>query len=144
AFSLLLQGPALYLYLRSLSEDIVLLQWGNVIHLVPALVGALVLLVFGIDSIEWQPVTQLDGAEKNAVAFVWALVKISPVVYIIASVVAEYRLREHLRHIYSAISESELKLADVVLAGFCLHWCWSLFAYLLEGVVSRSVSDNLG
>lgn len=144
AFSLLLQGPALYFYLRSLSEDVVLVRWGNVIHLVPALVGALVLLVFGINSIEWQPVTPLDGGEKHAVAFVWALVKISPVVYIIASVVAEYRLREHLRHFYSAISESELKLADVVLAGFCLHWCWSLLAYLLEGYVSASVSDTLG
>lgn len=144
AFSLLLQGPALYFYLRSLSEDVVLIRWGNVIHLGPALVGAAVLLVFGINSIEWQPVTPLEGVEKHAVAFVWALVKISPVVYIIASVVAEYRLREHLRHFYSAISESELKLADVVLAGFCLHWCWSLLAYLLEGYVSASVSDTLG
>jgi AraC-like DNA-binding protein len=144
AFSLLLQGPALYFYLRSLSEDVVLIRWGNVIHLGPALVGAAVLLVFGINSIEWQPVTPLEGVEKHAVAFVWALVKISPVIYIIASVVAEYRLREHLRHFYSAISESELKLADVVLAGFCLHWCWSLLAYLLEGFVSASVSDTLG
>lgn len=144
AFSLLLQGPALYFYLRSLSEDVVLIRWGNVIHLGPAVVGAAVLLVFGINSIEWQPVTPLEGVEKHAVAFVWALVKISPVVYIIASVVAEYRLREHLRHFYSAISESELKLADVVLAGFCLHWCWSLLAYLLEGYVSASVSDTLG
>lgn len=144
AFSLLLQGPALYFYLRSLSEDVALMRWPNLIHLVPALIGASVLLLFGIDSIEWQPATPLEGSDKAAVAFVWALVKISPVIYIIASVVAEYRLREHLRHFFSAISESELKLADVVLAGFCLHWCWSLLAYLLEGYVSASVSDTLG
>ncbi|WP_323814179.1 AraC family transcriptional regulator [Cellvibrio sp. NN19] len=141
---LLLQGPVLYFYMRSLSERVELLRWRNGIHLLPALIAVVLLIAFDIDSLEWQPVTELAGAENAAVGFVWALVKLSPLGYIIACVIAEYRLREQLQHLYADISTSELKLADVVLAGFCLHWLWSLLAYLLEGMVSASVSDTLG
>ncbi|WP_331351002.1 helix-turn-helix domain-containing protein [Cellvibrio sp. UBA7671] len=141
---LLLQGPVLYFYLRSLSQQVELLRWRNIIHLFPACVAVMLLVVFDIDSLEWQPATELAGAENAAVAFVWALVKLSPLGYIIACVIAEYKLRDNLKHLYADISMSELKLADVVLAGFCLHWLWSLLAYLLEGWVSASVSDTLG
>ena len=141
---LLLQGPVLYFYMRSLSQEIVLLRWRNLIHLLPACIAVILLVVFDIDSVEWQPATELGGAEHAAVAFVWALVKLLPLGYIIACVIAEYKLRDNLKHLYADISISELKLADVVLAGFCLHWLWSLLAYLLEGWVSASVSDTLG
>jgi len=141
---LLLQGPVLYFYLRSLSQEIVLWRWRNAIHLLPSCIAVILLVVFDIDSLEWQPATELAGAENAAVAFVWALVKLSPLGYIIACVIAEYKLRDNLKHLYADISMSELKLADVVLAGFCLHWLWSLLAYLLEGWVSASVSDTLG
>lgn len=144
AACLLLQGPVLYFYLRSLSQHIVLLRWRNLLHLAPALIAVILLVAFGIDSLEWQPATELTGVENAVVAFLWALVKLSPLGYIIACVIAEYKLREQLKHLYSDIAMSELKLADVVLAGFCLHWLWSLLAYLLEGLVSASVSDTLG
>lgn len=144
AFCLLVQGPALYFYLRSLSEEIQLRRWANLIHLLPAFLGVATLLIFNIDSHKWQPASWPTGVQKGAVAFVWSLVKLSPFIYIIASVVAEYKVRDQLRHFYSTISESELKLADFVLAGFCLHWAWSLFTYILEGHVSASVSDTLG
>lgn len=144
AACLLLQGPVLYFYLRSLSQDIKLLRWRNLVHLLPAVIAVVLLIFFGIDSIEWQPTTELAGAENAVVAFLWALVKLSPLGYIVACVIAEYKLRENLRELYSDISMSELKLADAVLAGFCIHWLWSLLAYLLEGLVSASVSDSLG
>lgn len=142
--SLLLQGPVLYFYLRSLSQHIVLSRWGNLLHLTPAVIAAVLLWTFGIDSMEWRPATEVVGAEGAVVAFLWALVKVSPLGYIVACAIAEYKLREQLQHLYSNIALSELKLADVVLAGFCLHWLWSLLAYLLEGLVSSSVSDKLG
>lgn len=144
AVCLLLQGPVLYFYLRSLSQKMQLLRWWNFLHLVPALVAALLLVLFDINSLEWWPTTELVGAENTAVAFIWALVKISPLGYIVACVIAEYKLRENLKALYSAISMSELKLADAVLAGFCIHWLWSLLAYVLEGQVSAGVSDSLG
>ncbi len=144
AACLLLQGPVLYFYLRSLSQEIKLLRWRNLVHAIPAVLAAILLVFFGIDSLEWHPTTNLSGAENAVVAFLWALVKLSPLGYIIACVIAEYKLRENLRDLYADISMSELKLADAVLAGFCIHWLWSLLAYLLEGMVSAAVSDSLG
>ncbi|QEY18293.1 AraC family transcriptional regulator [Cellvibrio sp. KY-GH-1] len=144
AACLLLQGPVLYFYLRSLSQEIKLLRWRNLVHAIPTVLAAILLVVFGIDSLEWQPTTNLSGAENAVVAFLWALVKLSPLGYIIACVIAEYKLRENLRDLYADISMSELKLADAVLAGFCIHWLWSLLAYMLEGMVSAAVSDSLG
>ena len=144
AACLLLQGPVLYFYLRSLSQEIKLLQWRNLVHAIPALLATILLFTFGINSLEWQPSTDLVGAENAVVTSIWALVKLSPLGYIIACFIAEYKLRENLRELYSDIAMSELKLADVVLAGFCIHWLWSLLAYLLEGVVSAAVSDSLG
>ena len=144
AACLLLQGPVLYFYLRSLSQEIKLLQWRNLVHAIPALLATILLFAFDINSLEWQPSTDLVGAENAVVASIWALVKLSPLGYIIACFIAEYKLRENLRELYSDIAMSELKLADVVLAGFCIHWLWSLLAYLLEGVVSAAVSDSLG
>lgn len=144
AACLLLQGPVLYFYLRSLSQKITVLRWRNLMHIAPALIAVLLLVGFDIDSLEWWPTTELVGAENAVVAFVWALVKISPLGYIIACVLAEYKLRENLKTLYADISMSELKLADAVLAGFCIHWLWSLLAYALEGWVSASVSDSLG
>ncbi len=141
---LLLQGPVLFFYLRSLSKKIHVLRWRNLIHLVPAILAIAIVLGFNLNSIDWQPSTPVDGAEKFARSLVWAMVKLLPFVYIIASVWAEYRLREDLKQVYSSISITELKLAEVVLFGFGVHWLWSVLAYALEGYVAPSISDQLG
>lgn len=141
---LLLEGPVLFFYLRSLSKKIHVMRWRNLIHLVPAILAIFTVIFFNLNSIDWQPITPLDGAEKFARSLVWAMVKLLPFVYVIASVWAEYKLREDLKQVYSSISVTELKLADVVLLGFCVHWLWSLLAYALEGYVNPSISDQLG
>jgi hypothetical protein len=130
---LLLEGPVLFFYLRSLSKKIHVMRWRNLIHLVPAILAIFTVIFFNLNSIDWQPATPVDGAEKFARSLVWAMVKLLPFVYVIASVWAEYKLREDLKQVYSSISITELKLADVVLLGFCVHWLWSLLAYALEG-----------
>lgn len=141
---LLLQGPVLFFYLRSLSKKIHVMRWRNLIHLVPAVLAIAIVLGFNLSSVDWQPSTPVAGAEKFARALVWAMVKFLPFVYIIASVWAEYKVREDLKQVYSSISITELKLADVVLLGFGVHWLWSVLAYALEGYVNPSISDQLG
>lgn len=144
AFCLLLEGPVLFFYLRSLSKKVRLLRWQNLIHLVPAVLAVIIIFAFNIDSTDWQPSTPVVGMEKIAISFVWAMVKLLPFIYVLASIWAEYKLRENLKQLYSNISASELKLADVVLFGFCIHWLWSLLAYALESVVNPGISDELG
>ena len=144
AGSLLLEGPVLFFYLRSLSKKINVFQWRNLIHLVPAILAVIIILVFNLNSVDWQPASPVDGAEKIARSLVWAMVKLLPFIYVLASAWAEYKLREDLKQMYSSISSTELNLADVVLFGFCVHWLWSLLAYALEGFVNPTISDQLG
>ncbi len=143
-FCLLLEGPALYFYLRSLSEKVIVRHWRNLIHFVPSIVAVIIIFVFDINSIDWQPTTVITGNEKIAIALVWAMVKLVPIIYVIACVYLEYRLRDMLKQVYSNISVLDLKLADVVLLGYCLHWFWSLISYVLENYVGPDVSDKLG
>ncbi len=141
---LLLEGPVLFFYLRSLSKKIEVLRWRHLIHLVPAILAVAIIITFNLNSVDWQPATPVGGAEKFARSLIWAMVKLLPFIYVIASVWAEYKLREDLKQVYSSISITELKLADVVLLGFCVHWLWSLLAYALEGFVNPTISDQLG
>lgn len=141
---LLLEGPVLFFYLRSLSKKIEVRRWRHLVHLVPAILAVAIIIIFKLNSVDWQPATPVDGAEKFARSLIWAMVKLLPFIYVIASVWAEYKLREDLKQVYSSISITELKLADVVLLGFCVHWLWSLLAYALEGFVNPTISDQLG
>jgi AraC-like DNA-binding protein len=141
---LLLQGPVLYLYLRSLSQPIKLWRWMNALHLLPSVIVSTVILVVGIDVIDWLPWTPLSPRDQAAVKFVWAIFKCLPLLYVIACVYAEYRLRQELQHVYSTISAKELRLADLVLMGFFIQSFWSIAAYFLSGYISGEMNDLLG
>lgn len=143
---LLLQGPVLFFYLRSLSREVNLRHWLHGVHLLPALLAVGVIFTYDLSIYDWLPWhwPELAAQDRSALAFVWALVKCSPLVYVIACFVAEYRLRKQWRQVYSSLSERELRLADLVLGGFFLHWFWSFIAYFLGGYVSGETNDLLG
>lgn len=143
---LLLQGPVLFFYLRSLSCAINFQRWYHGVHLLPALVAVAVIFAYDLSIYDWVPGhwPELLPADRMAMAFVWALFKCSPLVYVLACFYTEYRLRQQLRQMYSAISERELRLADLVLGGFFIHWFWSFVAYFLGDYVSGETNDLLG
>lgn len=143
---LLLQGPVLFFYLRSLAQQINLRQWRHTMHLIPPLVAVAVVFVYDLSIYDWLPWhwPELTVDDRAALAFVWALVKCSPLVYVIACVFAELRLRQQLRQMYSSLSERELRLAELVLGGFFIHWFWSFVAYFLGDYVGPETNDLLG
>lgn len=143
---LLLQGPVLFYYLRSLSQAINFQHGYHGVHLLPALVAVAVIFAYDLSIYDWMPGhwPQLLPADRMAMAFVWALFKCSPLVYVLACFYTEYRLRQQLRQMYSVISERELRLADLVLGGFFIHWLWSFVAYFLGDYVSGETNDLLG
>lgn len=143
---LLLQGPVLFFYLRSLSREIDLHHWRHGVHLVPALLAVGVIFAYDLSIYDWLPWhwEALSVADRAALAFVWFLVKCSPLIYVFACFYTEYRLRKQLRQMYSSIAERELRLADWVLGGFFIHWLWSFVAYFLGGYVSGETNDLLG
>jgi AraC-like DNA-binding protein len=143
---LLLQGPVLFFYLRSLSSEINLQHWRHGVHLIPALSVIAVIFVYDLSIYDWLPWhwEALTVADRSALAFVWFLVKCSPLIYVLACFYTEYRLRTQLKQMYSSIAERELRLADWVLGGFFIHWLWSFVAYFLGGYVSGETNDLLG
>lgn len=143
---LVLQGPVLFFYLRSLSREIDLRHWRHGIHLLPALLAVGVIFSYDLSIYDWLPWhwADLSVADRAALAFVWFLVKCSPLIYVLACFYTEYRLRQQLKQMYSSISERELRLADLVLGGFFIHWLWSFVAYFLGGYVSGDTNDLLG
>lgn len=143
-FCLLVEGPIVYFYLRCLSRAEPVFRWQNLWHLVPAVSAVLVIFVFRIDSNDWRSAQALSGEQRLAVSYVWTLIKLVPIFYAALCVWAEYQLREDLKNHYSQIDVSELRFADLLLVGFCVHWGWSLIAWLLEGIVTSGISDTLG
>jgi AraC-like DNA-binding protein len=143
---LLLQGPVLFFYLRSLSQKVDLRHWRHGIHLVPALLAVGGIVVYDLSIQDWLPWhwAALPAADRAALAFVLFLIKCSPLVYVLACFYTEYRLRKQLKQMYSSIAERELRLADWVLVGFFIHWFWSFVAYFLGGYVSPETNDMLG
>lgn len=143
---LMLQGPILFFYLRSLSRAVDWYHWYQSIHLFPAVLAVGVIFAYDLSIHDWLPWhwTELSAADRAAMAFVWALVKCSPLIYVLACFLTEYQLRQQLRQMYSSISERELRLADWVLGGFFIHWLWSFIAYFLGGYVSGETNDLLG
>lgn len=141
---LLLQGPTLYFYLRSLPRDIDLRQWQYLIHLVPAIIVGLAILLFDIDGKAWLPWTNLSPSRTAAVKFVWAVVRCLPLFYVLACVWAEYRLRQEIRNHYSTFSSVDMQLSYVILAGFLIHWLWSFVGYFIGGYISAEANDLIG
>ncbi len=142
--SILLKGPFLYFYLKSLSSRLDLSLWKNYSHFFPALLAIIIVNVFDINSLDWRQKTSALGIEKIAVALVWFMTKILPFIYVLASIFAEIKLRKNLQHLYSSISVTELKLADIILFGFSLHSLWSLTGYLFEPYFGPSIRDSIG
>ncbi len=143
---LLLQGPVLYFYLRSLAHPVNLKLWHQALHLVPALVAVAVVVIYDLSIYDWMPWhwSQLATDDRAALAFVWALVKCAPLVYVVACLVTEIRMRRQLRQMYANLAEFELRLADLVLGGFFLSWIWSFVTYFLGEYVSAETNDLLG
>lgn len=143
---LLLQGPTLYFYLRSLSETLDVFQWRNLIHLFPAALVATIILIFGVNVIEWLPWNwpHLAVIDRAAVKFIWAIVRCSPLIYVLACFYTEYRLRQSQKQVYSMIASDELRWAEIVLGGFFIHWLWSFVGYFLGDYLSGEMNDLVG
>ena len=140
----LLQGPALYFYLRSLSHNVLLIQWKNLLHLLPTIMSVLLISVFGITGTDWLPWAELSHFGNQARKLIWAMMHSLPLFYVLACFWLEYQLRDNLKQQYSTINSTDLKLASWVLVGFLIPLLWSFFAYFLGGQLSQKMNDWMG
>ena len=144
AICMLLQGPTLYFYLRSLTEDVQLLQIKHAVHLIPAFFVSLVIVAFDIDSEAWLPWIELPSAKAAAVGFVWAVVRCFPFLYVLACFVTEYRVRRNIKQRYSTFSHLDLNLSYLILGGYFIHWFGSFVGYFIGDYISGNANDMMG
>lgn len=143
-FSLLLQGPCLYLYFRSLSENIDFKNPQLLLHLAPCALAALAIILFKVDGIAWILKTPISPQKEAAARFAWTLIRCTPIFYIIACLFVLRKLRAQLQEAYSSVSVTESKLAYFVLFGFSIHWLWAFFQYLAGNFLSEETNDWIG
>lgn len=144
AFSLLLQGPCLYFYFRSLIEPVNFKRWKMLLHLAPFGVVALAIIIFRVDGVSWILKTPMPAATEAAARFAWTVIRCSPIVYIIACFSLLRRLHEQQHHLYSVVSPAKLKLDYFVLISFVTHWSWAFFQYVVGNFLSEEVNDIIG
>ncbi len=142
----MLQGPALYLYLKSLHTIIDIRDKRYLVHLIPPLMVASVIQWEGIDIYAWLPWNwkTIPGDQLESVLMVWAILKCFPAVYVIACFYTEHRARAAMKDLFSTIDDNSLRLADLVIYGYFIHWFWAFLAYMLSGHVSGHTSHMHG
>nr|WP_324259544.1 helix-turn-helix transcriptional regulator [Cellvibrio fontiphilus] len=144
AFALLLQGPCLYLYFRSLIETIDFKYWKLWLHLLPFGVVALAIIAFDVNGVAWILKTPMPAETEAAARFAWTVIRCLPIVYIIACFSVVRRLHEQQHHLYSVVSPAKFKLDYFVLWSFVTHWLWAFFQYLVGNFLSEETNDIIG
>ncbi|VUD46341.1 HTH-type transcriptional activator RhaR [Thalassocella blandensis] len=140
----LLQGPALFFYYKALTSHLNFLEPRYLLHGIPFLIVSLFIIVFDLDAHRFMPHADLSGMEKFAASSIWMLLKCAPMVYVVASIVYEFKVRRNAKDYYSAISSFDNHLASIVLFGFLLYWLWSFLGQIMYPYLSLSVLDKVG
>lgn len=143
--ALILKGPALYLYVASLTRESFRLQPRHLWHLTPVAVAMLWLAIFRIDSLDmsFRSVDATDFS-RSLVDCVWHVVKALPFIYGIAAVLLTKKYQAQLKDQYSDISTTEPGWLKVLTIGFLASWSLSGIAHIIAQTASPDVSDSFG
>lgn len=144
--SLLLKGPALYLYVRSITQESFELDSKKLGHLLPIIIGIIWLAAFHIDThaLIWFRDSTTSLIDKLAANFIWAAVKIVPFAYGIASVIKVRKYVMQLENQYSHFSPTEPGWLKVLTYGFLCSWGFTLFVHIFAEFTNASIADAFG
>lgn len=143
---LLLEGPALLAYLHTTARGSSLNRVHVFLHLIPSLVAVSLIFSFNITNQDWLPKNWLSLSPEKyaALQFVWLLFKCVPLLYIGMCWYVEFQIREKMKDVLSSISQIDIRLVDIILAGFLAHWLWSFVGYALSGYLIEAHNDMIG
>ena len=143
--ALLLKGPAIYLYVCSLTQQKLPPHRKLALHLLPAF---LVLLCIAIFSISSNDLRQIPVAGNDLPAYVveltWDLASLIPFIYATAALLQIRRYRNALKDEYSHYSEVELNWLGVLTWGVFISWTWSMLVHVVAKFSSSVVADYMG
>jgi len=143
--SVLIKGPALYLYVCALTQHSFTLKNKHYLHLLPIGICLILVFVFSLDSEDLRrrsaEATQLS---RIAVDDLWHLTKILPLLYGIASVYKVQRYRSLLKEQYSHFSTDEPSWLSILTIGFLLTWIWGIVVHVIAQYAPVKLADHLG
>lgn len=144
--SLLLKGPALYLYVRAITQESFKLDKQKLGHLIPIFVGIFWLALFHIDTHTLIGFGDANRSliDKLGANFIWAAVKIIPFAYGIAAVLKVRKYVAQLENQYSHFSPTEPGWLSVLTYGFLFTWCFTVFVHIFAQFTNASIADNFG
>ena len=143
--TLLLKGPAIYLYVCSLTQQKLALQRKHALHLLPALLVLLSIAYFSISSNDLRQIA--DPGEvlpARAIELIWDLASLIPFIYAAAALLQIRRYRKALKNEYSHYSEVELNWLVVLTWGVFISWTWTMVVHVVAKFSSSVVADYMG
>lgn len=141
----LIKGASLYFYILFITrEDFSLRLFGS-LHLIPVFLCLLLLTVLGIntDALRFD-IDEISPAFERTIHGVWYFIKIVPVVYAIAALLALRWYRQQLRERYSSISDVPIDWLNYLVIGFLFSWVWTLAANILGNLSSLPTAEIVG
>jgi AraC-like DNA-binding protein len=145
SIALLLKGPLLILYVRSITEENFRLKRIQLFHLLPAFITTVVIASFGIDSEAMRTDTfGINTTLAKVIDCLWYAVKIIPLAYFIAAMVTVRHYHKALRQQYSNVNETSLWWLYYLTLGFIVAGIWTIVLSLLVYIyrIPLGVTDN--
>lgn len=147
-FAQLLKGPALLLYVASLTQDAFRFSQRHLLHLLPLLLGAGWMFLFQLDSSELRFKTQFQtGVNPEIANTIWHFIKIMPLCYAIAAVNNVRLYRIGLKNQYSNFSTTEPGWLNTLSIGFLVTWCFSIVVHVIANTFAQNsptIADMFG
>lgn len=143
--ALLLKGPLLILYVRSITEENFRLKRIQLFHLLPTFIVIAVIASFGIDTVRMREDTfGIYTTLAKVIDCLWYGVKIIPLIYFIAAMVTVRHYHKALRQQHSNVNETSLWWLYYLTFGFILAGIWTIVLGLLVYIyrVPLGVTDN--
>ncbi|WP_111642170.1 helix-turn-helix domain-containing protein [Marinimicrobium alkaliphilum] len=143
--ALMLKGPILMLSVAAITQQHFRLHRRLLVHLLPAVIAALVILVFGVNGSDLRMMSpETSDTPDYLVTFIWDAAKIVPLVYAFGAVVLVQRYRAQLKDEYSHFSTSEPNWLNILTLGFFANWAWSGVVHIVAKYSSPETADSLG
>lgn len=141
----LVKGASLYFYILAITRENFLLRRFDLLHFIPALLSLLLLIVLGIDVDALRfDLDEMSPTFERMIHGIWYFIKIVPVIYAIAALLALRWYRQQLRERYSSISDVPIDWLNYLVIGFLFSWVWALVANIFGNLSSLAAAEVVG
>ena len=142
--ALLLKGPALYLYVKAITQHSFKFDRKHLLHLIPMGICVIWLIVFRIESVELSFRAATTPTFDRIVNCVWHFVKFLPLIYVVAAINVVKKYRTQLENQYSHFSPTEPGWLTILTIGFLCSWSLTLVVHIIAQFSDPLISDAFG